>query len=89
MLDNNYTEEKLYTLTNLQGSQTEVEYDERSMELYTLTNLQGSQTYRTKAELRASFTPLLTYKVLKPQIHRGSHRTLRPEIAVSFSFKDK
>ena len=37
----------------------------------------------------AGFTLLLTYKVLKPQIHRGSHRTLRLEIAVSFSFKDK
>ena len=41
-----------------------------SLLLYTLTILQGSQTLSKAYSSRFSFTHLLTYKVLKLQIHR-------------------
>ena len=62
------TKLKFYTFTYLQGSQTS-QIEERAEEsFYTFTYLQGSQTQVCIVELRLSFTPLLTYKVLKPQI---------------------
>lgn len=36
---------------------------------YTFINLQGSQTRDSSKYAKTSFTPLQTYKVLKPQIH--------------------
>ena len=40
--------------------------DSWAIEFYTITNLQGSQTLRTHSMVKISFTPLQTYKVLKP-----------------------
>ena len=47
-------------------SQTGLLWDLTNMPFYTITNLQGSQTLRTHSMVKISFTPLQTYKVLKP-----------------------
>ena len=61
---------QFYTITNLQGSQTPKRYSVPSHVFYTITNLQGSQTRPRKLSCAGSFTPLQTYKVLKPYIQR-------------------
>ena len=45
------------------------------VEFYTITNLQGSQTLRTANMEKISFTPLQTYKVLKPQMRLSPSQT--------------
>ena len=57
---------EFYTITNLQGSQTNHGSNSGRKTFYTITNLQGSQTLRTHSMVKISFTPLQTYKVLKP-----------------------
>ena len=81
----------LYSITDLQGSQTKIALSSGTVELYSITDLQGSQTMARKSRLTPglysitdlqgsqtehfsdfydyeSFTVLLIYKVLKPQI---------------------
>ena len=58
-------EYKFYTLTNLQGSQTQSAALWQRLQFYTLTNLQGSQTTAGNLLSTAGFTLLQTYKVLK------------------------
>ena len=55
-----------YTITNLQGSQTHWTFCTGFALFYTITNLQGSQTPVSIGYCAISFTPLQTYKVLKP-----------------------
>ena len=55
-----------YTITNLQGSQTLISATGRLLQFYTITNLQGSQTLKRQRHGYICFTPLQTYKVLKP-----------------------
>ena len=62
--------ELFYTITNLQGSQTNHGSNSGRKTFYTITNLQGSQTLRTHSMVKISFTPLQTYKVLKPHANR-------------------
>ena len=56
---------QFYTITNLQGSQTEVKPFVLRQWFYTITNLQGSQTWWLASNSNTRFTPLQTYKVLK------------------------
>ena len=56
---------QFYTITNLQGSQTEVKTFVLRKWFYTITNLQGSQTSAFCGGSQPGFTPLQTYKVLK------------------------
>ena len=58
--------DQFYTLTNLQGSQTQCVAVPVIYRFYTLTNLQGSQTHRITFAVIKCFTLLQTYKVLKP-----------------------
>ena len=69
--------ELFYTITNLQGSQTNHGSNSGRKTFYTITNLQGSQTLRTHSMVKISFTPLQTYKVLKPQMRSSPNRTYR------------
>ena len=62
-----------YTFTNLQGSQTFVLVNMNTQWFYTFTNLQGSQTPIHQSMNVLSFTPLQTYKVLKPFSLRVGH----------------
>ena len=62
-----------YTITNLQGSQTQTTLYFLILEFYTITNLQGSQTYNQKWFCIISFTPLQTYKVLKRTVLASKH----------------
>ena len=57
---------KFHTFTNLQGSQTNARRHIRAGKFHTFTNLQGSQTLNVALNGTISFTPLQTYKVLKP-----------------------
>ena len=49
-------------------SQTGLLWDLTNMPFYTITNLQGSQTVSSYMTAYYSFTPLQTYKVLKPEL---------------------
>ena len=49
-------------------SQTGLLWDLTNMPFYTITNLQGSQTVSSYMTSYYSFTPLQTYKVLKPEL---------------------
>ena len=68
---------KFYTITNLQGSQTGVILIAGLSKFYTITNLQGSQTSIRWQRNHNCFTPLQTYKVLKPQMRSSPNRTYR------------
>ena len=52
-----------YKLTRFSNGTCKDVFEDR---FYTITNLQGSQTFRQKRRDKMSFTPLQTYKVLKP-----------------------
>ena len=53
-------------------SQTMTNLKSLKWKFYTITNLQGSQTYSLIQPSFSSFTPLQTYKVLKPVCYRQS-----------------
>ena len=59
---------QFYTITNLQGSQTNHGSNSGRKTFYTITNLQGSQTWQLKQLTKLCFTPLQTYKVFKLNI---------------------
>ena len=55
-------------------------------QFYTITNLQGSQTLLSFLFDRSSFTPLQTYKVLKPfRSHQKQHTVLHHYKLTRFS----
>ena len=60
---------------NLQGSQTAGDFSRQKRRFNTHHNLQGSQTYAYDLRLFFRLTPIIIYKVLKPQIPICSHRT--------------
>ena len=68
---------EFYTITNLQGSQTDKSDLRLTRLFYTITNLQGSQTNNRGFSGSDCFTPLQTYKVLKPQMRSSPNRTYR------------
>ena len=57
---------RLYTFIYLQGSQTQSIIRGGDDLLYTFIYLQGSQTLEVNFAGQTGFTPLFTYKVLKP-----------------------
>ena len=71
------TSEMFYTITNLQGSQTPFAVIAQIQPFYTITNLQGSQTASSNLPVNSCFTPLQTYKVLKPQMRSSPSQTYR------------
>ena len=55
-----------HTFIYLQGSQTEMLVENSRFLFHTFIYLQGSQTVHGAINQKGSFTPLFTYKVLKP-----------------------